>query len=70
METLEALNDLVRLGKVRYIGCSNLAAWQLSKSIHLASMNGWTRFISVQPIYNAINRGIENEMLPFCARRP
>jgi aryl-alcohol dehydrogenase-like predicted oxidoreductase len=65
-ETLEALNDLVRQGKVRYIGCSNLAAWQLSKYLHLSHMAHWSRFISVQPIYNAINRSIESEVLPLC----
>lgn len=65
-ETLEALNDLVRAGKVRYIGCSNLTAWQLSKFLYTADLFGLTRFISLQPIYNAINRGIEREVLPLC----
>ena len=65
-ETLEALDDLVRRGKVRYVGCSNLAGWQLSKSLHLAGEHGWSRFVSIQPIYNALNRGIENEILPLC----
>ena len=64
-ETLEALNDLVRAG-VRYIGCSNLTAWQLSKFLYTADLFGLTRFISLQPIYNAINRGIEREVLPLC----
>ena len=66
-ETLETLNDLVRQGKVRYIGCSNLKAWHLSTYLHLAKDHGWSRFISIQPIYNAINRSIENEVLPLCA---
>jgi 1-deoxyxylulose-5-phosphate synthase len=65
-ETLEALNDLVRQGKVRYIGCSNLTAWQLAKYQHLAERNHWSRFVSIQPIYSALNRGIEAELLPFC----
>ena len=65
-ETLEALNDLVRQGKVRYVGCSNLAGWQLAKSLHLAKEHNWSRFISIQPIFNALNRGIENEILPLC----
>lgn len=65
-ETLEALSDLVRAGKVRYIGCSNLTAWQLSKFLYTADLFGLTRFISLQPIYNAINRGIEREVLPLC----
>jgi aryl-alcohol dehydrogenase-like predicted oxidoreductase len=66
-ETMEALNDLVRQGKVRYIGCSNLKAWHLCKYLHIAKANHWSRFISVQPIYSALNRGIENEVLPLCA---
>jgi aryl-alcohol dehydrogenase-like predicted oxidoreductase len=65
-ETLEALNDLVRWGKVRYIGCSNLTGWQLCKYLHLADEHLWSRFISIQPIYNALNRSIENEILPLC----
>jgi aryl-alcohol dehydrogenase-like predicted oxidoreductase len=66
-ETMEALNDLVRQGKVRYIGCSNLKAWHLAKYLGLAKDNGWSRFISLQPIYSALNRSIENEVLPLCA---
>jgi aryl-alcohol dehydrogenase-like predicted oxidoreductase len=66
-ETIRALDDLVRAGKVRYIGCSNLTAWQLSKFLYLADRAGLTRFISLQPIYNALNRGIEREILPLCA---
>ena len=66
-ETMETLNDLVRQGKMRYIACSNLKGWQLSKFLHVAEKNSWSRFISIQPIYNALNRGIENEVLPLCA---
>jgi aryl-alcohol dehydrogenase-like predicted oxidoreductase len=66
-ETLETLNDIVRQGKVRYIGCSNLAAWQLSKYLNASDKHNWSRFVSIQPIYNALNRSIENELLPLCA---
>jgi aryl-alcohol dehydrogenase-like predicted oxidoreductase len=65
-ETLEALNDLVRQGKVRYIGCSNLKAWHLSRYLQLSKERGWSRFISLQPLYSALNRSIENEVLPLC----
>jgi aryl-alcohol dehydrogenase-like predicted oxidoreductase len=66
-ETLETMNDLVRQGKVRYIGCSNLKAWHLSKYLALSKENRWSRFVSLQPIYSALNRSIENEILPLCA---
>jgi aryl-alcohol dehydrogenase-like predicted oxidoreductase len=66
-ETIEALNDLVRQGYVRYIGCSNLAAWHLAKALHISRENRWSRFISIQPVYSALNRGIESELLPLCA---
>jgi len=66
-ETLEALNDLVRQGKVRYLGCSNLKAWQLAKFLQIADRRNWTRFVCLQPLYNALNRSIENELLPLCA---
>jgi aryl-alcohol dehydrogenase-like predicted oxidoreductase len=66
-ETLEALNDLVRQGKVRYIGCSNLKAWHLARYLHLSKERLWSRFVSIQPIYSALNRSIENEVLPLCA---
>ncbi len=52
---------------MRYVGCSNLAGWQLARCLHLAGEHGWARFISIQPIYNALNRSIENEILPLCA---
>ena len=66
-ETLEALNRLVEQGKVRYIGCSNFAAWQLCKALWKAEVNGWAPMVSVQPNYNLAIRDIEAEMLPFCA---
>ena len=65
-ETMGVLDDLVQQGKVRYVGCSNLAAWQLCEFVHKASVNGWTPFVSVQPVYNVINRSIESEILPLC----
>ncbi len=65
-ETMEALNDLVRQGKVRYIGCSNLKAWHLAKYLCSAERRSWAQFVSIQPIYNVINRGIEPELLPLC----
>lgn len=65
-ETSDALNELVQQGRVRYVGCSNLAAWQLSKYLHIADRHLWSRFVSVQPVYNALNRSIENEILPIC----
>jgi aryl-alcohol dehydrogenase-like predicted oxidoreductase len=65
-ETLRALDDLVRQGKVRYIGCSNLKAWHLSLFLHLADSRFLSRFVSIQPIYNALSRGIELELLPLC----
>lgn len=68
-ETLEALNDLVRQGKVRYIGCSNLKAWHLSTYLRLADENLWARFVSIQPLYSALNRSIENEILPYSAEQ-
>jgi aryl-alcohol dehydrogenase-like predicted oxidoreductase len=66
-ETLEALEALVRQGKVRAIGCSNFAAWQLCKSLWRQDVAGWTRFESVQPVYNLAKREIEAELLPLCA---
>ncbi len=66
-ETLGALDDLIQQGKVRYVGCSNLAAWHLAEFLAAAERNGWAYFVSVQPIFNALNRGIETELLPYCA---
>jgi aryl-alcohol dehydrogenase-like predicted oxidoreductase len=65
-ETLETLDDLVRQGKVRYAGCSNLAAWQIAKYLRIAEQRLLTRFVSLQPIFNALNRSAENELLPLC----
>jgi 1-deoxyxylulose-5-phosphate synthase len=65
-ETLRALDDLVHQGKVRYIGCSNFAAWQIMKSHALSENMNLEKFISVQPQYNLLSREIESELLPFC----
>ena len=65
-ETLRALDDLVRQGKVRYIGCSNFAGWQLTKSLWISGVKGLARFETVQPRYNLLFRGIEEELLPVC----
>ncbi|MFN8491302.1 MAG: aldo/keto reductase [Caldilineaceae bacterium] len=66
-ETLEALSKLVQAGKVRYIGCSNFAAWQLCKALWKAEVHGWPRLEAVQPNYNLAIRDIEAELLPCCA---
>lgn len=66
-ESLAALSKLVDEGKVRYLGCSNFAAWQLCKALWRADVNGWPRLESVQPNYNLAIRDIEKEMLPLCA---
>src|SRR5581483_12202948 len=65
-ETLEALNDMVRMGKVRYIGASSGYAWQLMKALSVSERNGWARFVSMQPQYNLLYREEEREMLPLC----
>lgn len=65
-ETMEALNDIVRAGKVRYIGASAMWAWQFQKALHVAEMHGWTRFVSMQNHLNLIYREEEREMLPLC----
>lgn len=65
-ETLRALDDLVRQGKVRYIGCSNFAAWQIAKAHGISEREGLARFVSVQPHYSLLVRNIETELLPFC----
>ncbi len=65
-ETLRTLDDLVRSGKVRYIGASNFDAWQLTRANDLAERNGWEAFVSVQPEYNMLARDIERELLPYC----
>ncbi|HEY0560307.1 MAG TPA: aldo/keto reductase, partial [Frankiaceae bacterium] len=66
-ETLEALHDIVKAGKVRYLGASSMWAWQFSKALHVAETHGWTRFVSMQNHYNLLNREEEREMLPLCA---
>jgi aryl-alcohol dehydrogenase-like predicted oxidoreductase len=65
-ETMEALHDVVRAGKARYIGASSMFAWQLAKAQHVAERNGWTRFVSMQNHYNLIYREEEREMIPLC----
>jgi len=65
-ETLEALNDVVRAGKARYIGASAMYAWQFAKALYTSDLHGWTRFVSMQPHYNLIYREEEREMLPLC----
>jgi len=65
-ETLEALHDVVRMGKARYIGASSMYAWQFAKAQYTADLHGWTRFVSMQPHYNLIYREEEREMLPLC----
>ena len=65
-ETMEALHDVVRAGKARYIGASSMYAWQFAKAQHLAERNGWTRFASMQNHYNLIYREEEREMHPLC----
>jgi aryl-alcohol dehydrogenase-like predicted oxidoreductase len=68
-EVLRALDDLVRAGKIRYIGASNYMAWQLAEANDLAEWQGWTRFISVQNHYHMFERDIEREVLPYCKAR-
>jgi len=65
-ETLEALHDVVKAGKARYIGASSMWAWQFSKALHVSERNGWTRFVSMQDHYNLLQREEEREMLPLC----
>jgi aryl-alcohol dehydrogenase-like predicted oxidoreductase len=65
-ETMEALHDVVRAGKARYLGASSMYAWQFAKAQHVAERNGWTRFVSMQDHYNLIYREEEREMLPLC----
>ncbi len=65
-ETLEALHDVVKAGKARYIGASSMFAWQFARALYLADRHGWTRFVSMQNHYNLIYREEEREMLPLC----
>lgn len=66
-ESLRALNALVQSGKIRYIGASNFAAWQLARANTLAELRGWEPFITIQPHYHMLERSIEQELLPYCA---
>jgi len=66
-ETLEALHDVVKAGKARYIGASSMFAWQFSKALYLSERRGWTRFATMQNHYNLLQREEEREMLPLCA---
>jgi aryl-alcohol dehydrogenase-like predicted oxidoreductase len=65
-ETLEALHDVVKAGKARYIGASSMYAWQFAKMLSTSERHGWTRFVSMQPQYNLVYREEEREMLPLC----
>jgi aryl-alcohol dehydrogenase (NADP+) len=65
-ETMEALHDVVKAGKARYIGASSMYAWQFAKMQHAADLHGWTRFVSMQNHYNLVYREEEREMIPFC----
>jgi 1-deoxyxylulose-5-phosphate synthase len=65
-ETMEALHDVVKAGKVRYIGASSMFSWQFAKALYTADLHGWTRFASMQPHYNLLYREEEREMIPLC----
>jgi 1-deoxyxylulose-5-phosphate synthase len=65
-ETLEALSDLVKAGKVRYLGASSMPAWEFAKALHLQREHGWARFVSMQDHYNLLHREEEREMIPLC----
>jgi 1-deoxyxylulose-5-phosphate synthase len=65
-ETLEALHDIVKSGKTRYIGASSMASWQFAKMLYVAELHGWTRFVSMQNHYNLVYREEEREMIPLC----
>jgi 1-deoxyxylulose-5-phosphate synthase len=65
-ETLEALHDLVKAGKVRYLGASSMHAWEFAKALHLQRRHGWSRFVSMQDHYNLLAREEEREMIPLC----
>jgi aryl-alcohol dehydrogenase-like predicted oxidoreductase len=67
-ETLEALHDVVKAGKARYLGASSMLAWQFCKALYTADLHGWTRFVSMQPHYNLLYREEEREMLDLCAQ--
>jgi aryl-alcohol dehydrogenase-like predicted oxidoreductase len=65
-ETMRALDDLVRQGKVRYIGCSNYSGWQLMKALAISDKRGWERFVTLQAHYSLLARDLENELVPLC----
>jgi aryl-alcohol dehydrogenase-like predicted oxidoreductase len=65
-ETMEALHDVVKAGKARYIGASSMYSWQFAQAQYTADLNGWSRFVSMQPHYNLVYREEEREMIPFC----
>ena len=65
-ETMEALHDVVKAGKVRYLGASSMWAWQFAKMQHVAELNGWTRFSAMQDQYNVLKREEERDMIPLC----
>ena len=65
-ETLEALHDVVKAGKARYIGASSMFAWQFAKALYIADLHGWTRFVTMQNHFNLLYREEEREMLPLC----
>ena len=66
-ETMEALHDVVKAGKVRYIGASSMWAWQFSKALYTSELHGWSKFVSMQNHYNLLQREEEREMMPLCA---
>ena len=66
-ETVEALHDVVKAGKARYVGASSMYAWQFAKMLHAAELHGWTRFVTMQDHYNLLYREEEREMLPLCS---
>ena len=65
-ETMEALHDVVKAGKARYIGASSMFSWQFAKALYTADLHGWARFVSMQPHYNLLYREEEREMIPLC----
>jgi aryl-alcohol dehydrogenase-like predicted oxidoreductase len=65
-ETLRALDDLVRQGKVRYVGCSNYTGWQLMKALAISERHGWEKFVTLQAFYSLVVRDLENELVPLC----
>ena len=65
-ETMDALNDVVKSGKVLYLGASSMGAWQFAKAQHAAEKHGWTKFVTMQNLYNLIYREEERDMIPLC----